>query len=41
MKAVDVATRTLVKLQEMNPALANELTPDLKTDPKWASLFLV
>jgi putative ATP-dependent endonuclease of the OLD family len=38
-KAVDVATRTLAKLQEMNPALANELTPDFKADPKWASLF--
>ncbi len=38
-KAIDVATRTLVKLQEMNPALANQLTPDFKTDPKWAGLF--
>lgn len=38
-KAVEVATRTLAKLQEMNPALANELTPDFKTDPKWSGLF--
>ena len=38
-KAVDVANRTLAKLQEMNPALANQLTPDFKADPKWAGLF--
>lgn len=38
-KAIDVANRTLAKLQEMNPALANELTPDFKADPKWAGLF--
>ena len=38
-KAVEVADRTLAKLQEMNPALANELTPNFKSDPKWAGLF--
>jgi putative ATP-dependent endonuclease of OLD family len=38
-KAVEVADRTLAKLQEMNPALANELTPYFKTDPKWSGLF--
>jgi len=38
-KAIDVASRTLAKLQEMNPALANELTPNFKSDPKWAGLF--
>lgn len=38
-KAIEVATRTLEKLQEMNPALANELTPNFKADPKWAELF--
>ena len=38
-KAIDVANRTLTKLQEMNPALANQLTPDFKADPKWAGLF--
>lgn len=38
-KAVDVANRTLAKLKEMNPALANELTPDFKTEPKWSGLF--
>ena len=38
-KAIDVANRTLAKLQEMNAALANQLTPDFKGDPKWAGLF--
>jgi predicted ATP-dependent endonuclease of OLD family len=38
-KAIDVANRTLAKLQEMNPDLANELRPDFKADPKWAGLF--
>lgn len=38
-KAVDVANRTLAKLQEMNPALANQLIPDFKADPKWSGLF--
>lgn len=38
-KAIEVADRTLAKLQEMNPALANELTPDFKSDPKWSGLF--
>ncbi len=38
-KAVEVANRTLAKLQEMNPTLANELTPNFKSDPKWSGLF--
>lgn len=38
-KAIDVANRTLAKLQEMNPALANQLNPDFKADPKWAGIF--
>lgn len=38
-KAIEVADRTLAKLQEMNPALANELTPDFKAEPKWNGLF--
>lgn len=38
-KAIEVANRTLSKLQEMNPTLANELTPNFKADPKWAGLF--
>lgn len=37
--ALDVANRTLGKLQEMNPKLASKLTPDFKTEPKWDSLF--
>lgn len=38
-KAIDVANRTLEKLQEMDAALANELTPSFKGDPKWSGLF--
>lgn len=38
-KAIEVAERTLAKLQEMNPALANELTPEFKAEPKWSGLF--
>ncbi|MFB9841113.1 ATP-binding protein [Mucilaginibacter ginsenosidivorans] len=38
-KAVEVADRTLDKLREMNPTLANELTPEFKAEPKWAGLF--
>ena len=38
-KAIEVAERTLQKLQEMNPDLANELKPDFKADPKWNSIF--
>jgi putative ATP-dependent endonuclease of the OLD family len=38
-RAVEVADRTLEKLQEMNPALANQLTPNFKADPKWSGLF--
>jgi putative ATP-dependent endonuclease of the OLD family len=38
-KAVEVANRTLSKLQEMSPTLANQLTPNFKADPKWSGLF--
>lgn len=38
-KVVDVANRTLEKLQEMNADLANQLTPSFKSDPKWAGIF--
>ncbi|MGF9715244.1 ATP-binding protein [Paenibacillus naphthalenovorans] len=34
-----VATRTLDKLREMDPGLANELAPRFKTEPKWDGLF--
>lgn len=33
--AIDVAHRTLEKLREMDPELANELTPSFKAEPKW------
>lgn len=37
--AMDVATRTLEKLREMDPALANELSPQFRSEPKWEQLF--
>lgn len=33
--AMQVAQRTLAKLQEMDPNLARELTPSFKAEPKW------
>lgn len=36
---LDVATRTLDKLREMAPELANELTPRFKEKPKWSFSF--
>jgi len=38
-KAKEVAQRTLDKLKEMNPELAQDLTPLFKSEPKWDSLF--
>lgn len=38
-KAVDTANRTLAKLKEMSPELANELIPEFKTEPKFDSQF--
>lgn len=38
-KALDTAERTLNKLQEMSPELAQKLTPDFKTEPKFDSQF--
>jgi putative ATP-dependent endonuclease of OLD family len=38
-KAVDTANRTLAKLKEMSPELANELNPEFKTEPKFDSQF--
>lgn len=32
---MDVAQRTLAKLQEMDPGLAQQLTPTFKAEPKW------
>lgn len=39
IKAVDTANRTLEKLKEMSPDLANELIPEFKTEPKFDSQF--
>lgn len=36
---LDVANRTLEKLREMAPELANELTPRFKEKPKWSFNF--
>lgn len=33
--AMEVAQRTLAKLQEMDPNLARQLTPSFKAEPKW------
>ena len=38
-RATDVARRTLEKLNEMAPALANELNPNFKAEPNWDSIF--
>ncbi|MDM5334961.1 ATP-binding protein [Ureibacillus composti] len=38
-KAMDVANRTLEKLKEMDPLLANELTPSFPESPKWSGIF--
>ncbi len=39
IKAIDTANRTLEKLKEMSPDLANELIPEFKTEPKFDSQF--
>lgn len=38
-RATDVALRTLGKLQEMAPELANKLMPHFRSEPKWDSIF--
>lgn len=38
-KAMNVATLTLEKLKEMDPLLANELTPSIPETPKWQNVF--
>ena len=38
-KALEMATRTLTKLHEMDPDLANSLIPEFKSEPKYDSLF--
>lgn len=37
--AMNVASRTLEKLQEFDPALAKELSPVFRAEPKWDGLF--
>ena len=38
-KAIEIANRTLAKLQEMAPELASQLIPDFKSEPKFDSQF--
>lgn len=38
-EALETANRTLVKLAEMNPDLASELTPEFKSEPNFSTLF--
>ncbi|WP_392454276.1 ATP-binding protein [Chryseomicrobium aureum] len=38
-KAMSVAQLTLEKLKEMDPSLANELTPNILESPKWQNIF--
>ncbi|WP_160069190.1 AAA family ATPase [Sphingobacterium bovisgrunnientis] len=38
-KAIETANRTLAKLKEMAPDLAEELIPDFRTDPKFDTQF--
>lgn len=38
-KALETANKTLSKLKEMNSELADSLTPEFKTEPKFNSLF--
>jgi predicted ATPase len=38
-RSLDVANRTLVKLQDFAPDLAATLEPDFKAEPKWDGIF--
>ena len=38
-RAIEVANRTLAKLSDFDDALASQLNPFFRTDPKWDSLF--
>lgn len=38
-EALETANRTLIKLAEMNPDLASELTPEFKSEPNFSTLF--
>lgn len=39
-KAIEVAQRTLAKVKEMDEELAQDLTPNFKSDPKWEGFQL-
>jgi hypothetical protein len=39
-QALDVATRTLAKLKEMDPTLGNQLKPQFSSEPKWEGFKL-
>jgi len=38
-KAIETAKRTQTTLTKIDPGLAEQLTPEFKTDPKWTGLF--
>lgn len=38
-KAEELAERTHITLSKIDPALAGQLTPEFKAEPKWAGLF--
>lgn len=38
-RALEVAQRTLDKLREIDPSLAQELSPNFRDEPKWHTLF--
>lgn len=40
-QAIDVATRTLDKLKEWDPELANTLFPNFRAEPKWDQIFKI
>ncbi|WP_159613902.1 ATP-binding protein [Glutamicibacter sp. JC586] len=40
-RATELATRTHTALAEIDPALAEGLIPDFKSDPRWNSLFSI
>ena len=41
VQAVELAQRTHATLAKIDPGLAGDLTPQFKSDPKWASLFSI
>ncbi len=41
IRATELATRTHEALTELDPAVADGLIPDFKSDPRWSSLFSV